>query len=191
MEYFDRTGSEYAVFIIKSSSPRDGLKYTSTVSLIKQLYSDNNKVRIIKAKNPIGECYATVNATDDSMKGKIKYVFIGSSKDNDNRTIQFTEYFRKHHLAELIDTPSVNIEPCLYKGRKDKFEDKPVSSVVEREDIRKNDFKLFMTGYRYILGSEISFSEKTLQHYFELFKDEIDVIPEKESKSKLSVLDKD
>ena len=191
MEYFDRTDSKYAVFIIKSSSPRDGLKYSSTASMIKQLYSDNNKVSMIKAKNPIGECYATVNVTDDSMKGKIKYVFIGSSKDNDERTIQFTEYFKKHHLSELVDMPSINIEPCLYKGREDKFEDKPVSSVVEREDVRKNDFKSFMTGYKYILNSETSFSEKTLRHYFELFRNEIDVIPEKESENKLSALDKD
>ena len=174
---------DFSVIIFKSSKSRENLSVKDTLSLVKDIYSNDNRVDVRESPsgNPIKDCYDTVNSDDDENN---VYTLVSSSKDNDKRDEQFKKYFDDKGMGERIYFPDIKITPVVYTDRKDKFNDKPISSVIARDDIRRNDFDAFRTNYSIILKEQPSMTDKSLKIYFHRFKDEITTVPDKKNRNK-------
>lgn len=187
-EYIKKANNNFfKVIIYKSSKSRENLSPDYTLSLIENIYSNDDRVDVNESHsgNPIKDCYDKV-LSDTS--GKNVYIFVSSSKDDDNRDSDFKDYFAKKNLSDRVYDFDINIKPVIYKDRNDKFNGKIISSSVARNDIRDNDFKKFITNYRIILKKQPSISDKVLKLYFNKFKNEISTVQDKKSQEKIHKL---
>jgi len=144
---------EVKVFV--SPSTRGIITEAISHQVIFQLIN-NPKVSIEKVEDvsPIG---AACKFIESAKPGK--YVLASSSKENDYKRIKrLIDYYKIHKLSKGVKLIElyINSSPLVYKNRTDKFEGKPISASILRQDIENNDFNNFKTNYQNC-SSEIIF----------------------------------
>lgn len=135
------------VLVIVSSKDRDGISGKLAFDFISYIYKDEKKVEVALSPNssPISFCYDLIRKL---KKGS--FCLVSSSKDeDDSRTKDFVKSFAEggKFWAEGVRVSAMPFSdsPAVYKNRAGKFNGKPISATVMREDIARNDFKSFMT----------------------------------------------
>ena len=169
------------IIIIISSKSRDNLTADTTLWFLNQLKHNLELVYNIKITpiisdipSPIGKCYSIVNNSDNS-----KYCLITSNKDNDlNRKLEFVSNYQqggryyKEEYGEKTIFVNADIEPAVFKGRTDEYNNENISSTILRNDLINNDFNLFKTGYNNMLKKEY-ITERILKLYYQKLINEI------------------
>lgn len=177
--------SEYDVYltIIISKSPKEGLTPEASKWFLDKIYARNPKVKVIISPDPspIGTVY---NMTGEKELGDGIYAIGCSAKGDDiTRAEAFANKFAeggKYYTPGVTTIVfPINPEPALYYGRKDAFNNGPISSTVVRNDIRNNDYESFRTAYLPMLEDGM-INEALLKEYFT--KVSAELLPAKETK---------
>ena len=156
--------------ILMSSKVRDGIDPKVVYQFVDHLYSNDKRVSVelVKEKqSPIRECYEIVGNTDNIGNS---YVFMRSDKDDDNVASNFYKDFSKggkYYVDGIkVEKFDVDLTPDVYYHRKDKYNKKPISATIAREDIKNKDFESFKQNYIHIMNNETTIEEKHIKKLF-------------------------
>lgn len=161
-EYGDRG---FDVTIIKSGNPRADLDPDLMVAFIKAVYSNDNRVRVVKSgkSGPIKACYGILRQNNGV------FTFVRSSKDNDDAAAQFIADFGKGGKCArdgvTVLNPDIDCQPFLYSEGSHK--DEPVSAELVRQDARDKDFDKFRTSFTKMINDCPSVSDRVVRMLFD------------------------
>lgn len=174
----DQYAKENNVNVIISKLPREGISSKSTYDFFKKIFKNNKKIEIEISEENSPMTYA-INKVINAKTGT--YALASSTKKGDeDRSIDFKNKFKDKKLNKGVNVVKLNIDstPLKFYNRNDQFNDKPISSRIIRNDIRKNDFENFIKGYEYIMKNH-NISSDDIKKYYEILQKEI--LPVKES----------
>jgi len=159
-EYLRQHKSITKIILFIGPNKRDFIDQELAYELALNTLSDL-PVEIIKtAKSPIMHIYSWI---EDKNREIGNYAMISSSKGSDyKRTLEFTKNYtiKKYKNNLPLNVKVVNIDsinPIIFKGRTDEFNEIPISATIIRNDVLNNNYKLFKTGYPNIEEDKIQF----------------------------------
>jgi len=149
------------IIVIIGTGERCGINQDMSYSIALKLFN-NHRIKIIKSKPFIlqdgKKIYSPIISSGQYIEHDAEpgiYSMIASTKNNDyDRVKEFYDYFtikapQKLSIGIKVFMPPKTIEPLLYVGRSDNYNNTPISASILRKDILNNDRKNFETNYPY------------------------------------------
>lgn len=188
-KYLESEKYDVRLTVVISRIPKDGLTPETSKKFLDKVFIKypNVHVNISENNSPVMDVY---NMTSQKVYGNGIYVMAASAKGKDmRRTEDYIKVFAKDGKyytpgVEVISFP-VDTDPVHYAERKDAYSNAEISSTILRNDIRKDDYDNFRTGYTQLLESGL-IRERDLKEYFNDLKSEILPAEDKSPKYRLA-----
>jgi phosphopantetheine adenylyltransferase len=159
------------VKVMIGSGIRNGIDHKLALRIAKQLLKDVDKasIELTQYASPLLSAYKYIETASPGV-----YTLASSSKDSDYERVH--NFILQHDIdgkyykvkpkdVKVVELP-VNYSALVYTGRNDKYEGKPISASILRNDVITNQYDKFVTNYP-------GYNSTTLSYIWNILKQHI------------------